>query len=55
MVPDRVESRATARLTEFLKRKNISARGKPVLTSKSALTRVTRMKEDDTGKSVKAF
>ena len=30
MVPDGVESRATARLTEFLNRKNVTAGGKPV-------------------------
>ena len=30
MVPDRVESRATARLTEFLNRKNVTAGVKPV-------------------------
>ena len=30
MVPERVESRATARWTEFLKRKNVTAGGKPV-------------------------
>ena len=30
MVPEGVETRATARLTEFLKRKDVTAGGKPV-------------------------